>query len=102
MRKYRLHKLPQLLNVLRGEMTLVGPHPWNLYDAARVSPNSQGQMNAMPGITGVWQMQERPKLLELDEILHCDLEYLKTWSLRRDLKIMLLTVPRILSDCGAC
>lgn len=101
MRKYRLHKLPQLFNVLRGEMSLVGPHPWMLYHAVQVSPDGLHQMNALPGITGVWRMDAKAKFLELDAIIHCDLEYLSSWSLRQDLKILLLSVPRILSGCGA-
>lgn len=102
MRKYRLHKLPQLLNVLRGEMSLVGPHPWILKHAVRVSPEQQEQLNALPGITGIWRIQTKSQLLDLDAIMHCNLEYLSSWSLRRDLKILLLTVPRILSGCSAC
>ena len=101
MRKYRLHKLPQLLNVLRGEMSLVGPHPWILYHAVRVSPDQQQQLNALPGITGVWRIKTNSKLMDLDAILRCDLEYLSSWSLAQDLKILLLSVPRILCNYAA-
>lgn len=101
MRKYRLHKLPQLINVLRGEMSLVGPHPWLLHHAVRVSPDQQQQLNALPGITGIWRMDAKSQLQDLDAIMRCDLEYLSSWSLARDLKIILLSVPRIISGCGA-
>lgn len=101
MRKYSLDELPQLFNVLRGEMSLVGPRPWALYDAVRISPEGQQRLNALPGITGAWQVGPRSTQLDLDAVNNCDLEYLQNWSLGRDLKILLLTVPRVLIGFGA-
>lgn len=101
LRKYSLDELPQLFNVLQGDMSLVGPRPWALYDAIRISPNGQQRLNALPGITGFWQLQMRSNLLELDMVNNCDLEYLRSWSLGHDLKILLLTVPKVLSGFGA-
>lgn len=102
MRKYSLDELPQLFNVLRGEMSLVGPRPWALYDAVRIRPDMQERLNALPGITGAWQVEARSTLLDIDRVNDRDLEYLRNWSLMGDLKILLRTVPKVLSGFGAC
>lgn len=101
MRKYSLDELPQLINVLRGEMSLVGPRPWALYDAVRIGSEGQKRLNALPGITGNWQVKERSNLLDIEAVNRCDLEYLHTWSLWEDLKLLLLTVPKVFSGFGA-
>ncbi len=102
MRKYSLDELPQLFNVLRGEMSLVGPRPWALYDAVRVSSVSQRRLNALPGITGAWQVEARSNLVDLEAVNKLDLDYLGRWSLGTDFKILLMTVPKVLSGFGAC
>ncbi len=94
MHKYRLDELPQLFNVLWGEMSLVGPRPWALYDAARISPETRQQLNALPGIIGAKQVEARSNLLDLNAINRCNLEYLHNWSLWQDLKVLLLTMPK--------
>jgi lipopolysaccharide/colanic/teichoic acid biosynthesis glycosyltransferase len=101
MRKYSLDELPQLVNVLRGEMSLVGPRPWALYDAVRISREGQKRLNALPGITGNWQVKARSNQLDIEAVNHCDLEYLRTWSLWEDLKLLLLTFPKVFSGFGA-
>lgn len=101
MQKYRLDTLPQLINVVRGEMSLVGPNPWALYDAVKLSPKGQQRLNARPGISGIWQVMLSSHLMDIETVNHWDLEYLSTWSLRQDLKILLITVPRVLSSSGA-
>lgn len=101
LRKYSLDELPQLFNVLRGEMSLVGPRPWALYDALRLGERGKQRLNALPGMTGAWQVEGRSQLLDLDEVTKCDLEYLNDWSLGRDLKILLMTVPKVISGFGA-
>lgn len=101
MRKYSLDELPQLFNVLRGEMSLVGPRPWALYDAVRISKEGQKRLNALPGMTGEWQVKARSNLLDLDAVNHCDLEYLRSWSLWRDLKILPLTMIKVILGFGA-
>jgi lipopolysaccharide/colanic/teichoic acid biosynthesis glycosyltransferase len=102
LRKYSLDELPQLINVIRGEMSLVGPRPWALYDAIRITPTLQKRLNALPGITGVWQVESRSTLLDLDAVNRRDLEYLQTWSLWQDFKVLLLTIPKVLSGFGSC
>lgn len=101
LRRSSLDELPQLFNVLRGEMSLVGPRPWALYDAVRVRPEVQERLNALPGITGAWQVEARSTLLDLDRVNDWDLEYLRNWSLSKDLRILLKTVPKVLSGFGA-
>ncbi len=101
LRKYSLDELPQLFNVLSGEMSLVGPRPWALYDAVRISPEGKQRLNALPGITGAWQVEKRSTLLDLDAVNNVDLKYLRTWSLARDLKLLLLTIPKVLLGFGA-
>ena len=101
MRKYSLDELPQLFNVLRGEMSLVGPRPWALYDAVRISPELQHRLNALPGVTGSWQVQARSHLRDLNFVNRQDLHYLSTWSIWCDLKWLVLTIPKVLSGFGA-
>lgn len=101
MRKYSLDELPQLWNVLRGEMSLVGPRPWALYDAVRIRPTMRCRLNALPGITGMWQVSARSSLRDLDSVNLLDLSYLRHWSLWKDFNILLMTVPRVISGFGA-
>ncbi len=101
LRKYSLDELPQLFNVLKGDISLVGPRPWALYDALRLGKAGNSRLNALPGITGAWQVEKRSNLLDLDAVTKCDLEYLYSWSLIRDLKILLLTIPKVISGVGA-
>jgi lipopolysaccharide/colanic/teichoic acid biosynthesis glycosyltransferase len=101
MRKYSLDELPQLFNVLRGEMSLVGPRPWALYDAVRISKAGQRRLNALPGITGDWQVKARSHLLDLDAVNHCDLEYLQRWSLWGDFKLLPITMIKVILGFGA-
>ncbi|MGB3533137.1 MAG: heterocyst development glycosyltransferase HepC [Microcoleaceae cyanobacterium] len=101
LRKYSLDELPQLINVLRGEMSLVGPRPWALYDALRMSNHTQKRLNALPGITGSWQVEDRSNLLDLEIVNQGDLQYLQNWSLQQDFTILWRTVPKVLSGSGA-
>lgn len=101
MRKYSLDELPQLINVLRGEMSLVGPRPWALYDALRISSETRHRLNALPGITGFWQVSARSHLRDINAVNQADLQYLRHWSLWQDLKILLMTLPKVMSGFGA-
>ncbi len=101
LRKYSIDEIPQLFNVLRGEMSLVGPRPWALYDALRLGKVGNKRLNALPGITGAWQVKGRSNTLDLNAVTKWDLEYLAEWSLTQDLKILLMTIPKVLSGFGA-
>jgi len=87
--------------VLRGEMSLVGPRPWALYDVVRISPELRQRLNALPGMTGAWQVQDRSTQLDISIVNRTDLQYLESWSLRRDFKFLLLTIPKVISGFGA-
>lgn len=100
LRKLSLDELPQLLNVLRGEMSLVGPRPWALYDAIRIELALQERLNGFPGITGQWQVSRRSNELDLYAVTCRDLGYIQHWSLWKDVKILLLTVSKLLFGRG--
>ena len=101
LRKYSLDELPQLFNVLKGEMSLVGPRPWALYDALRLGERGKARLNALPGITGAWQIGGRSNVLDLEAVTKWDLEYLAGWSLIQDFQILLMTIPKVISGFGA-
>lgn len=101
MRKYSLDELPQLINVVRGEMSIVGPRPWALYDAIRIKKADRHRLRALPGITGAWQISGRSLMLDLENVSKIDLEYLQDWSLWKDFQIMLATIPKVLTGFGA-
>lgn len=99
-RKTSLDELPQLLNVLLGQMSLVGPRPPIPYEAEAYEPWVHERLAVTPGITGLWQVSGRSRL-SLDEMFRLDIEYVRTASLGLDLKILLLTLPTVLSPSKA-
>ena len=105
LRRTSLDELPQLLNVLRGEMSLVGPRPLQLRDSERLRDHDAWayarRLTVTPGLTGAWQVGGRS---DSDGIgmLHLDLDYVENWSLGRDLAIIARTVPAVLAGRGAC
>lgn len=100
LRRTSLDELPQLLNVLKGEMSLVGPRPVPLYEAAAYQDWHLERLTALPGITGLWQVRGRARVA-FDEMVRLDIEYVRRRSLWLDLQILLLTVPAVLSGEGA-
>lgn len=100
LRKYSLDELPQLLNVLKGEMSLVGPRPELPRLVARYEPWQRKRLEAKPGMTGLWQILGR-KDLPLTENIHYDFYYIRNQSLLFDLAILLRTIPVVLSGRGA-
>ncbi|OUL28822.1 heterocyst development glycosyltransferase HepC [Nostoc sp. 106C] len=93
MLKYNLDKLPQLFNVLQGNMSFVGRYRQTLYDAINISPQQQ-LLNALPGITGVWQVKKQFGLSLADKF-NAEQQYLKHWSLWQDFKIFLITITQL-------
>jgi exopolysaccharide biosynthesis polyprenyl glycosylphosphotransferase len=100
LRRTSFDELPQLFNVLRGEMSLVGPRPPLPYEVAEYQDWHTGRLAAAPGITGWWQVRGRSRV-PFDEMVRMDLDYIARQSLWLDLKILLLTIPAVLSGSGA-
>jgi exopolysaccharide biosynthesis polyprenyl glycosylphosphotransferase len=100
LRRYSLDELPQLLNVLRGDMSLVGPRPEMPFLVARYQPWQRRRLDAKPGITGLWQILGRKDLPLIDNIEY-DFYYLRHRGLLLDLEILARTAPAVLSSRGA-
>ena len=94
-----LDELPQLINVLRGEMSLVGPRPCLPYEYQQYLPWHRKRFNATPGLTGLWQVSGKNRTT-FEEMIRLDIQYSESKSLWLDLKIMLLTVPALLFQVG--
>ncbi len=91
-RKTSLDELPQFLNVLRGEMSLVGPRPPVPYEVERYSPHDRLRLCGKPGLTGIWQVYAR-SVVPFAEMVELDIEYLQKQSLWLDLKLIVMTIP---------
>lgn len=100
LRKSSLDELPQLINVLKGEMSMVGPRPVPQYEVAEYKSWHFERLAAIPGLTGLWQINGRCQV-SFDEMAKMDIEYARHPSLWLDIKIMFLTVPAVLSGRGA-
>jgi lipopolysaccharide/colanic/teichoic acid biosynthesis glycosyltransferase len=102
LRRYSIDELPQIVNVLRGEMSLVGPRPQIEYEAQSVLQHSiyKRRYNVLPGITGLWQVSGRADL-DFEDMMKLDLYYVEHWSLGLDLQIIIRTVFAVLSGKGA-
>jgi lipopolysaccharide/colanic/teichoic acid biosynthesis glycosyltransferase len=100
LRRSSLDELPQLINVLRGEMSLVGPRPVPPYEVARYRNGDHKRLAAPPGITGLWQVNGRCQV-SFEEMIRMDQQYIRNASLWLDLKILFLTIPAVLSGKGA-
>jgi lipopolysaccharide/colanic/teichoic acid biosynthesis glycosyltransferase len=102
LRKYSLDELPQLFNVLRGEMSLVGPRPLPVDEVKRFNDLAhRRRLSVKPGITCLWQVSGRNKISDFKEWVRLDLEYIDNWSIWLDLAILLRTVPAVFAATGA-
>jgi exopolysaccharide biosynthesis polyprenyl glycosylphosphotransferase len=102
MRRFSLDELPQLWNVLRGEMSLVGPRPLPVDEVQRFDDYAhRRRLSVKPGLTCLWQISGRNNLRDFREWVRLDLEYIDNWSLWLDLKILLRTVPVVVMGTGA-
>jgi lipopolysaccharide/colanic/teichoic acid biosynthesis glycosyltransferase len=99
LRKYSLDELPQLWNVLTGEMSLVGPRPHPSDDYAGYSLEHLRRLDVTPGISGLWQIAARQDPSFQKNML-LDLEYIENWSLWFDVKILFMTLPAVLRGMG--
>jgi exopolysaccharide biosynthesis polyprenyl glycosylphosphotransferase len=100
LRRFSLDELPQLINVLRGDMSLVGPRPLPQRDYERLEDWHRKRYLVLPGITGLWQVSGRSEL-DFDDLVRLDFLYLESWSLALDLTILLKTIPALFTRRGA-
>jgi exopolysaccharide biosynthesis polyprenyl glycosylphosphotransferase len=100
LRRLSLDELPQVINVLRGEMSLVGPRPLPLRDHRMLEDWHRQRYNVLPGITGLWQISGRSNL-SFDDLVRLDFYYLENWSIWLDVAILVKTVPAVLGRRGA-
>lgn len=102
LRRLSIDELPQLLNVLRGEMSLVGPRPLPVYEIARIEKHAQRRrLSVKPGLTCLWQVMGRSRITSFEEWVALDLRYIDNWSLWLDLRILAQTLPAVLRGAGA-
>jgi lipopolysaccharide/colanic/teichoic acid biosynthesis glycosyltransferase len=99
LRKYSLDELPQLWNVLKGDMSLVGPRPHPVEDCAQYSSEHCRRLGVKPGVTGLWQVMARANP-SFEICMMLDLAYIKKWSLLLDCRILLKTIPAVLAGEG--
>jgi lipopolysaccharide/colanic/teichoic acid biosynthesis glycosyltransferase len=100
LRMTSLDELPQLVNVLKGDMSLVGPRPVPTYEVAEYQAWHRERLATLPGVTGLWQINGRGHV-SFDDMIRTDIEYVHSQSLGLDIKILLLTIPAVLSRRGA-
>ncbi len=100
MRKFSVDEFPQLINVLKGEMSLVGPRPPLPREVAEYSQRDWRRLETVPGMTGLWQVSGRSSLT-FDEMVRLDLFYIENWSVALDMALLLRTVPAVLFARGA-
>jgi exopolysaccharide biosynthesis polyprenyl glycosylphosphotransferase len=101
LRRYSLDELPQIFNVLLGEMSLVGPRPLPVRDVQRFQTMHFIRQEVLPGITGLWQVSGRSNIDNFEEAVKLDITYIENWSLWLDLKILLKTAKAVLQKTGA-
>jgi lipopolysaccharide/colanic/teichoic acid biosynthesis glycosyltransferase len=100
LRRTSLDELPQLVNVLKGDMSLVGPRPVPTYEVSEYQDWHYERLAALPGITGIWQVRGRCQV-PFEQMIRMDIEYVRTKSLWLDIRLLFLTVPAVLSGRGA-
>ena len=100
LRRYSLDEVPNIWNVLRGELSLVGPRPLPLRDFKLLEPWHRKRYLVLPGMTGLWQISGRSNL-SFDDLVRLDFYYLDNWSVWLDITILAKTVPAVLAQRGA-
>jgi len=100
LRKTSIDELPQLWNVLKGEMSLVGPRPLPLIESERITGRERRRLSMKPGITGIWQCNGRSHA-DYEQLIAMDLEYVDYWSLLLDIKLLIKTIPIVIRCVGA-
>jgi lipopolysaccharide/colanic/teichoic acid biosynthesis glycosyltransferase len=101
LRRWSLDELPQLFNILRGDMSLVGPRPFFESDLAAYDDHHFIRLAVKPGVTGLWQVKGRSSIVDFEEVVQLDRRYIENWSFGMDLSILLHTIPAVLRRTGA-
>jgi len=101
LRRWSLDELPQLFNVLIGEMSLIGPRPFFEADFLDYEDHHFRRLDAKPGITGLWQVSGRSEMLNFDDVIYLDRQYIEQWSFWLDMSILFRTIPAVLARTGA-
>jgi exopolysaccharide biosynthesis polyprenyl glycosylphosphotransferase len=101
LRRWSLDELPQFLNVIQGQMSLVGPRPVPEDDFIDYEDHHFRRLGAKPGITGLWQVSGRSEVADFEERVRMDTEYIDNWSLWLDFKILVMTLPAVVQRTGA-
>ena len=100
LRRYSIDEFPQLINVLKGDMSLVGPRPLTLRDVSKLPEEQSIRTEVLPGITGLWQVSGRSHTSS-EQLGECDLSYIQRWSIFLDLTILLKTFQVVIAGDGA-
>jgi lipopolysaccharide/colanic/teichoic acid biosynthesis glycosyltransferase len=100
LRKFSIDEFPQLINVMLGEMSLVGPRPPLPHEVERYSTEDWRRLEVVPGMTGLWQVSGRSSLT-FDEMVRLDLFYIENWSVALDITLMFRTIPAVIFARGA-
>ena len=101
-RKLSIDELPQFLNVVQGTMSLVGTRPPTIDEVQKYKTNQWRRISIKPGLTGLWQVSGRSNVLDFEEIVQMDVEYIDSWSIFEDIKIILKTVLVVIRHKDAC
>jgi lipopolysaccharide/colanic/teichoic acid biosynthesis glycosyltransferase len=101
LRRTSLDELPQLLNVLAGQMSLVGPRPPLPSEVEAYEEHHYARFDVKPGITGPWQTGGRNAITDFEEVIRMESEYIRRWSFVEDLRILARTIPAVLRGSGA-
>lgn len=100
-RKYSIDELPQFLNVIKGDMSLVGTRPPTVDEYEQYQLHHMGRLSSKPGITGLWQVSGRSDMTDFEKIVELDIRYISNWSLSEDIRILWKTVKKVVHGEGA-
>jgi lipopolysaccharide/colanic/teichoic acid biosynthesis glycosyltransferase len=101
LRKFSLDELPQFVNVLKGDMSLVGPRPPTVDEVERYEAHQAQRLSVVPGITGLWQVSGRNEIADFNQWIELDLEYARSWNFWLDVRILCKTVVVVVTARGA-